>query len=80
MIRIDLTKMKAGQTGRVLAIQGGHGIIMKLEAMGIRPGVELTKVSVQIMRGPVIVRVGNTQLAIGFGMARRVIVASENKN
>jgi Fe2+ transport system protein FeoA len=27
------------------------------------------------MRGPVIARIGNTQVAMGFGMARHIIVA-----
>jgi ferrous iron transport protein A len=71
---INLTEMRAGQHGQVVAVQGGRGMVMKLEALGIRPGVEITKVSSQIMRGPVIVRAGNTQIAIGFGMAQRIII------
>jgi ferrous iron transport protein A len=42
--------------------------------LGIRPGVEITKISSQLMAGPVIVQVGNTQSALGFGMAMKVIV------
>ena len=64
----------AGQSGKVVAVDGGHGLSTKLEAMGIRPGVKITKVSGQIMRGPVIAKIGSTQVAIGFGMASRVIV------
>ncbi len=74
MAHIDLAQMDAGQSGKVITMHGGRGMTAKLEALGIRPGVVITKVSGQIMRGPVIVRVGNTQIAIGFGMARRVIV------
>ena len=43
--------------------------------MGIRAGKEITKVSEQWMRGPVLIRHGNTQVALGFGMARRVMVS-----
>ena len=75
MVNIDLTQMKAGQRGKVVSMQGGRGMVAKLETLGIRYGVEITKISSQFMRGPVIVRVGNTQIAIGFGMARRVMVA-----
>ena len=71
---IDLTQMKAGQNGKIVSMHGGRGMRAKLEALGIRPGVEITKISGQIMRGPVTVKVGNTQIAIGFGMARRVFV------
>jgi ferrous iron transport protein A len=71
---IDLTRMKEGEKGKVVDIQGGWGLIRKLEALGIRIGTEIVKVSSQLMRGPIIVRVGNTQVAIGFGMARKIII------
>jgi len=71
---IDLTQMKAGERGRVVDIQGGWGLSRRLDDLGIRIGTEVVKVSSQIMRGPVTVRAGNTQVAIGFGMASRVIV------
>jgi len=70
----NLTLMKEGERGKVVEIQGGWGLLKKLDALGIRIGTEVMKVSSQIMRGPVIVRVGNTQVAIGFGMATRVVV------
>ncbi|KPL14272.1 iron transporter FeoA [candidate division WOR_3 bacterium SM1_77] len=66
--------MHAGETGKVVEVNGGHGFKKRLEAMGIRPGMKITKISGQIMRGPVIVKVGTAQIAIGFGMARRVVV------
>ena len=71
---IDLTRMRGGEKGRVIDIQGGWGLLRKLEALGIRQGTEIVKVSSQLMRGPITIRVGNTQVAIGFGMARRIIV------
>ena len=69
--------MGAGQSGTIIDVKGGHGIKTKLEAMGIRLGVRITKVSGQIMRGPVIVRAGNTQVAIGFGMARKIFIKED---
>ncbi len=71
---IDLTRMRIGERGRVIDIQGGWGLLRKLEALGIRQGIEIVKVSSQLMRGPITIRVGNTQVAIGFGMARRIMV------
>lgn len=70
----NLTEMHAGETGKVVEVNGGYGFKKRLEAMGIRPGMKITKISGQIMRGPVIVKVGTTQIAIGFGMARRVVI------
>jgi len=74
MANIPLTKMEAGTRSSVVKVEGGHGLRARLDALGIRPGVKITKVSGQIMRGPIIIRVGATQLAIGFGMASRVVV------
>ena len=70
----SLDRMEAGKTGKVSSVDGGQGFRRRLEALGIMPGTEITKVSSQFMRGPAIVRVGMTQVAIGYGMARRITV------
>ncbi len=72
--QITLRQMQAGQSGIVAQIQGGHGLISRLSALGIRPGKKITKVGSMFMRGPVIVQLDSTQVAIGFGMANKVIV------
>jgi len=74
---LDLTQLKPGQKGIVIQIQGGAGLIRRLQTMGIRPGKNIIKISAQIFRGPQIVKVDNLQVAIGFGMARRVLVEVE---
>jgi ferrous iron transport protein A len=76
---ISLAAMRAGQTGRIKEIRGGHGMISKLAALGIRSGKEITKISSQWMRGPVLLRCGNTDLAIGFGMSRHIAVEMPEK-
>jgi len=48
--------------------------IRRLEALGIRPGKKVTKISSMLFRGPVTLRVDNAQVAVGFGMADRVVV------
>ncbi len=72
--QVSLSKMPSGQSGSVVQIEGGHGLINRLSALGIRPGQKVTKVSSMFMRGPVTIQVGNTQVAIGFGMAKKIIV------
>lgn len=72
--QITLRQMQAGQSGIVVQIAGGHGLINRLSALGIRPGKRITKVSSMFMRGPVTIQVDRAQVAIGFGMANRVIV------
>ena len=69
-----LSRMQAGQSGIVVQVLGGHGLINRLSSLGIRAGQRVTKVSSMIMRGPVTIQIGNAQVAIGFGMASRIIV------
>jgi len=71
---LDLTQVESGKKMRVVAVYGGMGFIRKLEAMGIRVGVVVEKVSNQFLRGPVVIKIGGTQVALGFGMAKRIIV------
>lgn len=71
---VPLSQMVAGQSGRVTQIQGGRGLISRLSALGIRPGRNITKISAMFMKGPVTVQIGNAQVAIGFGMANKIIV------
>jgi ferrous iron transport protein A len=74
MEKVDLTQLEEGKSGVVAEIQGGHGLVRRLESLGIRTGKKITKVSSQFMRGPITVRIDNFQVAIGFGMARKVIL------
>jgi len=67
-------RMRSGQRGKIVEINGGYGLARKLDALGIRVGKEITKVSAQWMRGPVLLRQDNTQAAVGFGMASKVLV------
>jgi len=69
-----LVRMQIGQSGVVVQIQGGHGLVNRLNSLGIRPGKRIIKVSSMIMRGPVTIEVDRAQVAIGFGMANRIIV------
>jgi len=71
---VTLRQMQAGQSGKVVQVQGGYGLVSRLSALGIRPGKRITKVSSMLMRGPVTIQSGNTQVALGFGMANKIIV------
>jgi len=53
-------------------------MMKKVETLGIRVGCEIEKLSSHMMRGPVIVRIGNTRAAIGYGMAKKIIVKQKD--
>lgn len=74
---IDLTQMLPGESGVLSEIQGGHCFIRRLQSMGIRPGKKIIKVSSHFWRGPQTVEINNVQIAIGFGMAKKVFVRVE---
>lgn len=70
----SIIDLKAGESGRVVQIDGGHGIINRLGALNIRPGTTVTKLNSSFMRGPVTIEVDRTKVAIGFGMAKKILV------
>jgi ferrous iron transport protein A len=72
-----LEDLKPGEGGRIAQIDGGHGMVGRLAALGIRPGRRITKLSSGFMRGPVTIEVDRAQMAIGFGMAKRIRVEVE---
>jgi len=72
--RTTLAGMQIGQSGVVVQIRGGRGLVNRLNSLGIRPGKRVTKVSSGFMRGPVTIQVDRAQVAVGFGMANRVMV------
>ena len=71
---IDVTQMQPGEIGEVTEIQGGFGAVSKIHGIGIRPGKEVTKVSSHFWRGPQTLAIGNLRVAVGFGMARKILV------
>ncbi len=70
----DLATLPTGGKGVVVELNGGLGMRRKLDAMGLRPGKVVQKVSSQLMAGPVTVLIDGRQVAMGRGIARRVRV------
>ena len=75
--RTPLSEMKTGQTGTIVEISAGKGIHSRLRALGLRDGIKVTKVSAAFARGPVVLKVYSTQIALGYGISRKIIVEVE---
>ena len=57
----------------VVVIKAGFGLKKRLADMGLSPGVTLRVIHSQ-MRGPVIIDLRGSRLALGRGMAQRILV------
>ncbi|MHA1589781.1 MAG: FeoA family protein [Candidatus Njordarchaeales archaeon] len=69
----DLGSLPKGARARIINVIGGWGVRQRLYEMGIYPGAEIVVIENRGV-GPVIVSSKGGQIAIGRGMARRIIV------
>jgi Fe2+ transport system protein FeoA len=71
---IPLPMATLGERVKVLSLDGGQGMRERLVSMGLGPGSEI-----EVIRrgapGPFIIAVKETRLAIGAGMAQRIMVS-----
>ncbi len=77
MKKISLVQLKANHKGKVAEILDGGNLQNKLMNMGVYKGKEVTKLSHIGLRGPVVIRTGRSILALGHGVAAKVIVEPE---
>jgi len=68
---LPLSRLKPGEVGRVMAVEGGHGIRQKLFLRGLFEGSVVRVISCY---GPVTVEVDRSTVSIGRGMAQKIIV------
>ncbi len=77
MKKVSLIRMKKNKKGRVLEILGSSSLQHRMMSMGIYPGREITKLGHFVLRGPVAIKVGRSVLALGHGMAGKIILEVE---
>ena len=66
------TQLHENDVARVIAIEGGPGLRQQLSLRGLSEGTKLRMVS--CTHGPVLVDIKGYTLALGRGMAQRVVV------
>lgn len=69
---VPLTFVNPGNEVTLIDIDGGRGLRSKLYSMGLFPGVRLSVLGQK--GGPMMIAVRDTRLAIGAGMAKRIMV------
>jgi len=71
---ITLNLIEEGQKVRVIDIYGGWGTRQRLGCLGIHPGDIITVKKSAIMRGPILISIHGNQVALGRGIARKILV------
>ncbi|MCX7832659.1 MAG: ferrous iron transport protein A [Ignavibacteria bacterium] len=70
----SLIKYKRGDKVRVMKINAGKKSLQRLLSIGIVPGNIIEVKRVSSLGGPVLVSYQGSEIAIGFGLASKVIV------
>ncbi len=68
-----LAMAKVGEELRLKSIHGGEKLVHRLTALGLTPGVTFS--IVQDNGGPLLVSVMDSRIALGRGMAQKVMVS-----
>lgn len=85
-MEVPLTHLKDGESGVIVSLSvssspshGRHrrrwGFQKRLEDMGLTPGTTITVVKSAPFHGPIELQVRGSRLAIGRGMAERILVS-----
>ncbi|MBS3781303.1 MAG: ferrous iron transport protein A [Candidatus Thermoplasmatota archaeon] len=68
-----LPELDIREKARIINIEGGRGLKQKLALRGLREGAIIQIIS---YHGPITVKVNNSTVSIGRGMARKIRVRS----
>ncbi|MEM0358364.1 MAG: FeoA family protein [Candidatus Bathyarchaeia archaeon] len=69
-----LTELAEGEKGVIVKAIGGFGLVRRLAEMGLTPGTEVKLVKKGSFGGPIEVEVRGVALALGRGVASKVLV------
>ncbi|MCW3986672.1 MAG: ferrous iron transport protein A [Candidatus Bathyarchaeota archaeon] len=86
-LELPLTRLRNGESGVIVSINASPshhhrrrrkwGFQKRLEDMGLTPGTKVTVVRSAPFHGPIELHVRGSRLAIGRGMAERILVSAE---
>jgi len=70
----SLTSLEVGERGTIVFIGGGKAAVQRLMDMGLTQGTQVEILACAPFHGPVELRVRGTALAIGRGLANKILV------
>lgn len=68
-----LSKVRAGETVRLVSVNAGRGLNSRLASMGLVPNVKLTVVNNR-HPGPFVISVKDSKMMLGRGIAHKIMV------
>jgi len=71
---LTLIQLKPGHKARVISISGGKNLHDRMMTLGIYNNQEISKLSHIGLKGPVVVKVGRSIIALGHGVAEKITV------
>lgn len=74
-----LTQCKEGSKVRIVEISAGKGAVINLMNLGLNIGNEIIVSRRSSLQGPVVVSYHDTEIAIGHGLADKIIVKGSLK-
>lgn len=69
-----LDQVYENKKATVIDIQGGQGVRKRLGQMGVHPGDTITMLRYGVLRGPILIEVHGSQVALGRGIASKILV------
>jgi len=71
---VPLTTLLPGEEAKIVALGSGVGRQHHFRTMGLMEGKIVKVIATQPARGPFVIDVEGTQIAIGRGMARHILI------
>jgi Fe2+ transport system protein FeoA len=71
---MPLSMVSSDEIVKIVSIRAGWGLQRRLADMGLTPGVEV-RVMNKEGRGPVVLDIRGSRLALGHGIAHKIMVA-----
>jgi len=71
---MPLSMASANETVEIATVRAGWGLQRRLAEMGLNPGVRVRVINSQ-HRGPIVLDVRGSRLALGHGVAHKIMVS-----
>lgn len=80
MIEKSALELAPGEEGEIVSLGGGEGFRTRLRALGLAEGQRVRNVSKIGWGGPIILLVNRAQVALGRGIARKILVRVDDND